>query len=132
MTNLITGIHHVAMKCCGQEEFQKTLAFYQDVLGLPVLRRWGSGKDEVAMLDCGGGLIEIFADGEESLPQGVIRHFALAVSDVDAVVEKVAAAGFVITRAPEDVDIESDPVCPVRIAFCLGPLGEEIEFFHER
>jgi glyoxylase I family protein len=28
--------------------------------------------------------------------------------------------------------IASTPVFPARIAFCRGPLGEEIEFFQEK
>ena len=34
--SLIKGIHHVALKCCGKEEFEKTKQFYGEVLGLPV------------------------------------------------------------------------------------------------
>jgi len=37
-----------------------------------------------------------------------------------------------IRMEPKDSDISSTPVYPVRIAFCLGPDGEEIEFFEER
>ncbi|MEI3279584.1 MAG: hypothetical protein V8R46_01660 [Eubacterium ramulus] len=33
--SLIKGIHHVALKCCGKEEFEKTKQFYGEVLGLP-------------------------------------------------------------------------------------------------
>jgi catechol 2,3-dioxygenase-like lactoylglutathione lyase family enzyme len=35
----ITGIHHVAMKCQGLEEFEKTIHFYRDILGLAEVRR---------------------------------------------------------------------------------------------
>lgn len=31
---MIKGIHHVALKCCGNEEFEKVVGFYRDVLGL--------------------------------------------------------------------------------------------------
>ena len=33
---------------------------------------------------------------------------------------------------PNDIVIRSDPEYPARMAFCFGPLGEEIEFFQER
>lgn len=65
--NLVKGIHHVSMKCCSEEEYRKTVAFYRDILGLVV--------------------------------------------------------------APKDIVISSQPPYPARIAFCKGPLGEEIEFF---
>jgi hypothetical protein len=32
----------------------------------------------------------------------------------------------------KDVVIPSIPEFPIRMAFCKGPLGEEIEFFKER
>ena len=31
----VTGVHHIALKACGIEAFQKTIAFYHDILGLP-------------------------------------------------------------------------------------------------
>ena len=33
---------------------------------------------------------------------------------------------------PKDIEIQSDPRFPARIAFCHGPLGEDIEFFCEK
>lgn len=128
----IYGIHHVALKCCGVEEFEETVRFYRDVLGLTVKRTWGQGTESGAMLDTGGGLMEIFANGEEMLPQGTIRHFAFAVRDVDCLVTAVRAAGYEIQVEPKDIVIASRPEFPARIAFCIGPVGEQIELFQER
>ena len=126
--SLIKGIHHVALKCCGNEEYEKTAGFYRDVLGLETARVWAGGT----MFDTGSGLIEIFNTDEAPLPQGVIRHFALAAEDVDACAAAVSAAGYEVFVAPKNVSIPSEPAFPARIAFCKGPLGEEIEFFQER
>lgn len=52
---MIHGIHHVALKCRGEAEFEKTVAFYRDLLGMPVVRSWGAGTGRGIMLDCGGG-----------------------------------------------------------------------------
>ena len=128
----ITGIHHVALKCQGVEEFEKTVTFYRDVLGLPVVRTWGEGNDSAAMLDTGAGLFEIFANGTDRLGAGALRHLALAVEDTDACVAVVRAAGYEITKEPTDIVIASLPPYPARIAFCIGPVGEEIEFFCEK
>jgi len=57
---------------------------------------------------------------------------AFAVKDVDACVEAVRAAGYEITVEPNDIVIPSNPPLPARIAFCIGPVGEEIEFFCEK
>ena len=37
-----------------------------------------------------------------------------------------------ITVEPKDIVIPSQPEFPVRVAFCNGPVGEEIEFFQEK
>lgn len=128
--SLIKGIHHIALKCRGVEEFNKTVGFYRDILGLPVARTWGAGTYSGAMLDTGSGIIEIFADGESRLPQGAVRHFALLTDDVDTCVDAVRKAGYEITDAPHDCTVPSEPPYELRIAFCIGPVGEEIEFFH--
>ena len=125
----ITGLHHVALKCCGVEELEKAVYFYHDILGLPVARRWGEGENAAVMLDTGAGLFEIFANGTDPLGMGALRHLALDVEDTDACVEAVRTAGYKITAEPKDIVIPSDPPYPARIAFCIGPVGEELEFF---
>lgn len=133
MGNIISGVHHIALKCKGLEEFEKTVRFYSEVLGMKVVRCWGEGLGSGAMLDTGdGSLMELFADAEERLPQGAVRHFALKAKDVDGVVEAVRKAGYEITMEPNDIVIESEVPFPARIAFAIGPAGEEIEFFCEK
>ena len=126
----ITGIHHLALKCQGIDEFNKAVYFYRDILGLPVARSWGEGNGSGIMLDTGAGLLEIFANATDKLGMGSIRHFALATQNVDACIEAVRAAGYTVTAEPTDICINSTPPYPARIAFCIGPVGEEIEFFH--
>jgi len=125
--SLIKGIHHVSLKCCNDKEYEEEIHFYKDILGIPVVRSWDAG----IMLDTGSGIIEIFSDGQDNLPQGTIRHFALATDDVDACVQAVREAGYEVFIEPKDIEITSQPKLPARIAFCKGPLGEEIEFFCE-
>ena len=126
----VTGIHHIALKCRGVEEFKKTVHFYRDILGLTVARSWGKAESAGIMLDTGAGLLEIFANAPDKLSAGALRHMALAVEDTDACVRAVRDAGYKITMEPTDICIESDPPYPARIAFCIGPVGEELEFFH--
>ncbi len=125
----ITGIHHVALKCCGIAEFERTVYFYRDLLGLCEVRRWGEGENSAVMLDTGEGLLEIFANGAERLGMGALRHIALATPDTDACIEAVRAAGYRVISEPVDICIPSVPPYPARIAFCEGPVGEEVEFF---
>ena len=130
--NLISGVHHIALRCKGMDEFSKTVRFYNETLGMDIVRSWGEGTGSGIMLDTGGGsLMEIFADAEERLPMGAIRHFALRTGDVDAAAKAVREAGYEITMEPNDIVIASAVPFPARIAFAIGPTGEEIEFFCE-
>ncbi len=103
-----------------------------ELLGLPLVRSWGEPKVEGLMYGAGTSLIEIFPNAEEDLPQGAIRHFALATDDVDSIVETVRKAGYAVTMEPGDIEIMSKPSLPARIAFIIGPVGEEIELFCEK
>ena len=132
MGKLIKGIHHIALKAASMEQFEKTVSFYRDTLGMEVVRSWGEGADSGIMISTGSGLMEIFANADTELPMGAIRHFALATEDTDAVVSAVKAAGYEITMEPKDIVIPSCPPFPAKIAFCIGPCGEEIEIFCEK
>ena len=131
--NSIIGIHHVSLKAKGIEAFEKTVSFYRDILGLSVAKEWGrSPEDRAVMLDTGAGYIEIFSNAPDVLPGGTIRHIALDVTDTDAVIAAVRDAGYRITTEPMDIVIPSSEPCPARIAFFIGPLGEEIEIFQRK
>ncbi len=125
---MIRGIHHISMKCKTEEEIAKVKDFYISVLGLKIAREWPEGF----MIDTGNGLIEIFTNAEGTHQLGDIRHFALLADDVDEIVDKVKAAGYEVFVEPNDKVIPSVPEYPIRMAFCFGPLGEQIEFFCER
>lgn len=132
MESKVMGVHHIAIRACGIEDYEKTIHFYHEILGMPIVRTWGEGTGIGTMVDSGAGMMEIFADGESYPGQGTLRHLAFAVKDVDDCVEAVRAAGYPITIEPKDIVIASNPPYPARIAFCIGPVGEEIEFFAEK
>ncbi len=124
---MITGLHHVSLKCGTPEEFEKARAFYTEVLGFGLRLEWPEG----VLLDTGAGLIEIFSNGPGARVKGAVRHFALGTDDVDACAEKVRQAGYEVFLGPKDLEFASEPPFHARMAFCRGPLGEEIEFFQE-
>lgn len=125
---MIKGIHHISMKCADDMELRKVKEFYIDILGLKICREWPAGL----MIDTGSCLIEIFTDQAGEHRIGAIRHIALLTDDVDSIIEKVRAAGYEIIVEPNDKVIQSVPEYPIRMAFCIGPLGEQVEFFCER
>ena len=125
---MIKGIHHISMKCGTAKELAKVREFYIELLGLKIVREWADGM----MIDTGNGLLEIFTNAEGTRSLGAIRHMALLTDDVDEIAAKVKAFGYEVFIEPNDKVIESNPPYPIRMAFCYGPLGEQVEFFCER
>ena len=133
MKRLTKGVHHIAIKCNGVAHFEKTMHFYHTLLGMPIVREWSTNEGlPCAMVDIGGSMMEIFSNAEDVLPQGTLRHLAFAVDSVDECISVVREAGYQITMEPTDICIPSNPPYPARIGFCIGPVGEEIEFFQEK
>ncbi len=125
------GFHHVCLKT---RDWDRTLAFYCDVLGCTVKLAWREAPQRATMLDPGdGNYVEVFEDLDyQPAPNGAVIHFALRTTRLDAVAERVRAAGAKITVEPKDVTIATTNgagAVPVRLFFCEGPSGEVIEFF---
>lgn len=129
----ITGIHHIAIKAKGEVAYARLVAFYHDILGLPFVREWTTADGgHASMYDTGAGMLELFSNAPDERDAGALRHLAFAVADTDACIEAVRAAGYKVTMEPTDLVLPSEPPCPARIAFCIGPVGEEVEFFCEK
>ena len=128
----IKAIHHIAIKAKGIEEYRKTIEFYNVLLGMPIVREWGTAEEPASMIDTGAGLLEIFANGNEVPTEGALRHIAFATDNVDECIETVRKAGYEITMEPKEIVIQSNPPYPARIGFCIGPVGESVEFFCEK
>ena len=125
------GFHHIALKAAN---FEKSVKFYTEGLGFLISMSWGEGNGRAVMLDTGdGNFLELFAGGAPGeKPEGSLLHMAFRTDNCDMALNQAIAAGAVVTKEPFDVDIKSDPVTPVRIAFCKGFDGEVIEFFQYR
>jgi glyoxylase I family protein len=127
------GFHHVAIRAA---DFDAAMKFYSQTLGMKPTMTWGPAGKRAAMLDTGdGSFMEIFENpGQKPAnDDAVIVHIALRSSNVDSAVERARAAGFPVTLEPKDMEIPSSPKpLPVRIAFCKGPDGVQVEFFQSR
>ncbi|WP_138751210.1 VOC family protein [Paenibacillus sinopodophylli] len=119
------GFHHIAIRVY---DFDKTVAFYTEVLGFTERIRWGEGDSRGIMLDTGdGNYLEVFAGGKEGQKdEGAFLHFALRSDNVTDAIELAREAGMEITVEPKEIVIHD---IPVRIAFFKGPDGEIIELF---
>ena len=51
---------------------------------------------------------------------------------MDELVEKVRNAGYRVSVEPKNVDMNTNPVSPIRVAFIEGLLHESIELFCEK
>ncbi len=123
------GFHHVGLKAA---DFEASLKFYTEGLGMKLYTAWGEGDSRAAMLDLGdGGILELFAGGnanEQADPKYI--HFAMKVDDVDAAYATALAAGAKPKSEPRVVPVDSAPVkVTLNCAFVYGPSGEELEFF---
>ena len=126
----IQGFHHIAMNV---KYFDKAVEFYGDVLGFEPAYAWGEPGNRAVMIDTGNGnYIEFFEKAELDAKEGSLIHFAMRTDDCGAVLERVRESGAEITVETTDIDIKSDPIYPVRIAFFKGPNGETVELFQER
>lgn len=131
MSALISGFHHVCVKT---REWDRTLAFYRDLLGCIEKIAWRAAPQRAIMLDTGdGNYMEIFEDlAYVPAPNGAVIHFAFRTTRLDEVATRVREAGMKITVEPKDVTIATTNgagAVPIRIFFCEGPSGEVIEFF---
>ena len=125
---MIKGIHHISMKTDQPEVFEKVRSFYTEVLGLEIVRTWDTG----IMVETGNCWLEINNDKPGIRELGAIRHFAFYCDDVDEMVTRVKQAGYEVFIEPKDICLNSEPAIPARIAFCYGPMGEQIEFFDDK
>ena len=115
------------MKCQSDTEYEKAKKFYIDILGLSILKECES----CILMNTDNGIIEVFRNASETLPQGVIRHFAFTVNNIEEIAKSVENAGYEVFVKPKKINIGNDPDFPATIAFCKGPLGEDVEFFQQ-
>ena len=122
------GSHHLAL---ASADFDRSLKFYTEGLGMRPVAAWGEGTGRAVLLDIGDGShLEVFANGTAEAQQNErYWHFAIRTTDPDLAFANAIAAGATEKIAPKTVDIPSDPPLPVRLAFVIGPDGEVIEFF---
>jgi len=79
-------------------DFDRTLAFYRDGLGLAIAREFGSGDHRGVVFFAGGGFVEVVGTGPGPGRPGV--ELWLQVRSMDAAVEELAGRGVPLARPP--------------------------------
>ena len=79
-------------------DFDVTLAFYRDALGLAVAREFGSGDHRGVVFFAGGGFIEVVGTGPPPGRPGI--ELWLQVRAMADTVEEFARRGVVLARPP--------------------------------
>lgn len=127
---MIKGIHHISLKTKGYQEFQQTIAFYQDVFAFRMLRQWGEEDNAGCMLTNGTLILEITANGKKE-EQGMspFRHIAFSVENMEAETARIKAHGYHFFIEPAEKNLGGN--YPIKIAFFYGPAGEQVELFEE-
>ena len=133
----IQGFHHVAL---WTRDFDRSVRFYTEVLGLAPKYQWGFAPSRSIILRCGPhGHVEIFErpDSPEAPPEARLLHFALQTDDVEGLYARALAAGATARIGPKEVQFpnavpEGPDMMRVRLAFLNGLDGEIIELFDDR
>ncbi len=107
-------------------DLEKTVAFYQDVLGLELIRRHSSPRgSQLVFFKAPGSEEEIEIckyDGSGEVKVGYdITHLAFEVDDLDAFAKHAASKGYPLSDGPTPTGSGSV------IAFVDAPEGYEIE-----
>jgi catechol 2,3-dioxygenase-like lactoylglutathione lyase family enzyme len=118
-------LHHIAIQT---RDLDKSLLFYQDLLGMPELKREITPKGRVVVwLKAGEGRLELYAGkpGQKLSPKwnqdGIgPLSLGLIVPDLDRAVQYLKALDVSIVKVPYE------PVPGERAAMISGPDGEEI------
>ena len=124
----LKSVHHIAVIC---SDYEKSKAFYTEVLGMEVLAEHYRAERDSYKTDLalnGNYIVELFSfphpPPRPTGPEAAgLRHLAFAVDDINVYVRELEAKGV----AHEDVRV--DPFTGCRFVFFKDPDGLPIEFY---
>ena len=126
----LNRVHHVAVLC---SDYERSLTFYRDVLGLQVLSEHYRAERQSYKTDLalnGVFVVELFSfpNPPQRLtnPEAAgLRHLAFEVDDVDA------ARSEVMEKGVPCVQVRVDPLSGKKFVFCFDPDNLPIEFYEK-
>lgn len=105
-------------------DMEQSLAFYQQIVGLKISRRFPYGpKGEIVFLGEGDTQVELIADGSAKKAElGPDISWGFAVPSLDDMLAKVQSAGIAVHSGP------FQPNPHVKFFYVLDPDGMKIQF----
>ena len=123
-TQYVTGYQHIGIPT---NDMEATIAFYT-ALGFKV-KYETENNGRVVFFEYGDILVETYEkNGQAVGMRGAIDHMALAVSDLDPVIEEVKKTGYPIVEGPEKLPFWENGV---RYICVQGPNTEIVEFLQK-
>ncbi|MDL2294373.1 VOC family protein [Ruminococcaceae bacterium OttesenSCG-928-D13] len=118
---MVIGLQHIGIPT---EHFDETLQFFRHV-GFEETYRAVNGESRVCFLRLGSAVLEVY-EGAAAGQKGAIEHFALEVTDVEAVFDRITGMGYPAVEG----EICSLPFFEkgVRYFTIEGPNNEKVEF----
>jgi len=124
---LITKAEHIGIMVT---DLDRSIAFYQDILGLKLRQRTTTATGtNIAFFQVGNVEIELVAGSANGYHpgDGIVNHLAFTVSDLDAMIEHLKAHQ-VETISPKPIPVWEG----MRVFFFRGPDGEKLELCEHR
>ena len=126
----LNRVHHVAVLC---SNYERSLAFYTEVLGLEVLSEHYRAERQSYKTDLalnGEFVVELFSFPDPpkrvTNPEAAgLRHLAFEVDDVEAALAAVHEKG-----VPHE-QVRIDPLSGKKFVFCFDPDNLPIEFYEK-
>ncbi|NLG25411.1 MAG: VOC family protein [Clostridiales bacterium] len=108
-------------------DMARSLAFYQEVVGLKLVRRFSTPDADIAFLEDGGSQLELIRDVGRAAPSvGDGISLGFEVSSLDSALQMVAARG---------IPVLAGPIAPgprTRFFFIKDPDGLTVQFVEQR
>lgn len=120
LSDSLTGLQHVGIPC---KDLEKAAAFYE-ALGFDKIYATTNGDENVAFMELGGLVLELYGNRETIGQAGAINHIALDSTDIDASYNACKEAGCTFFE-----EITALPFWANGIKYfsIIGPNGEIVE-----
>ena len=126
--NGIYGIHHI---CIYTPEIEKSINFYQEIMGFSLLGCETCDFGEYAMLKLNDSRLELIQPREKNEDtfgnKGSITHIGLAVQGIENVWNELCAKG--VPLLSEKIEDNDAPMGGLRVIQLLGPSQEHINLY---